>query len=117
MTTLHRRIASTAHSIPRKGIRWDKYIVAFGLTTIFGFGLLGGYTYGIFSIPDRAFLQSELTRVYGDSNRWQSAYAALQGQVDTIDDSSFRTGWYNACVEFGGGSEQECYAWAGEVER
>jgi hypothetical protein len=121
MTTIHRRLDSTTHSgytlkgILRNAFQWGGAIAI--VVAFIGFIFIAGVNYQKANTPEVSFLQNELRIAYGDNNRWQSQYAELAGQVDVIDDSSFRTGWYTACVEFRGGSEQECFEWAGEVER
>jgi hypothetical protein len=115
---IHRRLDSSTHGIHirhRSLNFWQAFAVG---------GLLAYVVASPFLMiaiaqnkPDVAFLQSELTRAYGDSNRWQSQYAELAGQVDWVDDIAYRTGWRDFCLEFGYGDETDCTKWAEELER
>jgi hypothetical protein len=75
---------------------------------------IAGYYYRVHTEPDIAYLQDSLRTAYGDNNRAQSAMAT---QIDWVDDSSYRTGWRDACVEYGQGDAVDCTKWAEEYER
>lgn len=120
MTTIRRRLDSTVHSgytpggMVRSTIQWGSMVVIWLVIPVSAF--FGGAIWQKQNTPEVSFLQNELIRAMGDSNKWQSAYAELQGQMDWIDDSGFRTGWYSACMEMGQ-DEDYCYNKAEEVVR
>ena len=121
MTTIRRRLDSTVHSgytpggMVRNTIQWGSMVVIWLVVPVSAF--FGGAIWQKQNTPEVSFLQNELRLAMGDSNKWQSAYAELQGQVDWVDESAFRTGWYSACLEYRAGDDVECEKAAGEVER
>jgi hypothetical protein len=119
MTTLHSPIPVESHihsgytlkGIGRNVFQWGgvgAIIIAFVV-----FVFIAGINYQKAIMPDITYLQDSLRTAYADNNRAQSAMAA---QIDWVDDSSYRTGWRDACVAMGQ-DEDYCYNKAMELVR
>jgi hypothetical protein len=107
-------IYTAENQFTRIGKELGRWLFVIFILALFVSLPIAGYYYRVHTEPEITYLQDSLRTAYGDNSKAQSA---MGGQLAWIEDSEYRTGWRDACLEFRGGSEQECFEWAGEVER